>query len=79
MGPKCFDTSRPKFINTLRSKCADSSYKQYIIEISDHFGTENYAWKYDIVKNLRKFCKFFFYEFLGPKCFGGTNIYTTVK
>ena len=26
----CADTSRPKFVNTLRPKCIDSSYKQYV-------------------------------------------------
>ena len=30
LGPNCPDTSRPNFVDTLRSTCADSSCNQYI-------------------------------------------------
>ena len=29
--------------------------------IIEHFGPENYAWRLDIVQNLREFCQFFLY------------------
>ena len=30
LGPNCPDTSRPNFVDTLRSTCVDSSCNQYI-------------------------------------------------
>ena len=44
--------------------------------ITKHFGTENYAWRLDIVQNLSEFKKKKFYDFLDQKWPSTTNIYT---
>ena len=30
LSPNCADTSKPKFVNTLRPKCVESSFNQYV-------------------------------------------------
>ena len=37
--------------------------------VSEHFGTENYAWKVGIIQNLYDYCRFFMYDFLGQTQF----------
>ena len=41
----------------------------YIMGISEHFGTENYGGRHDIVQNLCEFQQFCLYDILDPKCF----------
>lgn len=85
LGPTCADTSRPKFVYTLRPKCVDSSCKQhnimgisgYIMGISGYFSIENYTWRLSMVQNLCECRQYFLFDFLSPKCANTHNSHTT--
>lgn len=84
LGPNCADTSRPKFVYTLRPKCVDSSCKQhnimgilgYIMGISIYFSIENYTWRLSMVRNLCEYRQYLF-DFLSSNCANTHNSHTT--
>lgn len=50
---------------------------RYFQPILGHFGIENYAWKLAMVQNVREYCRFFLYYFLGPNYANTSNSHTT--
>ena len=79
LSPKCFNTSRPKFVNPL----AQNLLILLVSNINNGsiwilFEHKKICIKTCIVKNLYEFRQFFLNKFLGPKCLNTSKLYIIV-